>query len=62
MAPPNESEFVIENWNRKGIMITSRCWSDLPHVQLYRMDPEEYTNMLDLFLKRVLTNNSQNPY
>lgn len=41
---------MVENWYRLGIPVVSQMWTDAPHVQMYRLYPEEYTGLLDAFV------------
>lgn len=49
---------VIEKWRAKGIEVEECVWSDTPHIQHARLDPDRYFGTLASFLRKncLLTN------
>ena len=44
---------LIDYMYKNGIDVLSQCWSNAPHVQLFRIYPEEYEDWINSFLVRV---------
>ena len=49
-----KTETNIETWKDEDIVVHHKCWNDAPHVQIYRMYPEEYTQLIEQFLKDII--------
>ncbi|KAK3877737.1 hypothetical protein Pcinc_017589 [Petrolisthes cinctipes] len=46
----DDVEFFISERQKLGVMVVAKCWADSPHVQHYRMHPEEYRESVYSFL------------
>ncbi|KAI2795816.1 hypothetical protein BLOT_016456 [Blomia tropicalis] len=56
LSDMNANFRLAERWHKNGILVSSKCWPDSPHVQLYRMHPNEYGERIDSFIEQVMVN------
>lgn len=46
-------ERVAAEWESRGIEVYKKCWPDTRHVTHFRNYPQEYIQMLDMFLQKI---------
>ncbi|XP_069187296.1 LOW QUALITY PROTEIN: transmembrane protein 53 [Procambarus clarkii] len=51
----DDVEFFITERQKLGVPVVAKCWTDSPHVQHYRMHPEEYRESVYSFLSLCLS-------
>lgn len=51
----DDIEFFIVERQKLGVPVVTKCWSDSPHVQHYRVHPEEYRDSVYSFLTMCLS-------
>ncbi|KAK8734264.1 hypothetical protein OTU49_006095 [Cherax quadricarinatus] len=51
----DDVEFFITERQKLGVPVVAKCWADSPHVQHYRMYPEEYRESVYSFLSLCLS-------
>lgn len=44
---------LMKSWHEKGVPVYSLCWTDASHVQMLRVHPQEYGDLVDAFHSRV---------
>ena len=53
LIPSQEVERFMSMQRQRGVELYSKMWEDSPHCEHFRLHPEEYTDQLLQFLKRI---------
>ena len=53
LIPPSEIHLFRKMQETRGLWTATKEWPDSPHVEHYRLHPEEYIEQLQTFVKAV---------